>query len=136
MSAKRPGLLHKFMVMMQTAPAIFFLLLITITQTPLGELVKLPVLIEHFNKHQKNEGISLLKFLGDHYSKEHDDSDQAEDKQLPFKTVLLQPVGVAILPGIIDPDAAGNFEIPIQLMFSEVYTSQQHLCSIFHPPRI
>ena len=121
---------------MKSFAAMFLLSLSTFTQTPLGQLLKLPVLIEHFYKHQRNDRVSLWEFLNDHYSKEHNDADRSEDEQLPFKTVVVQTVGVAIVPGIVKADCILNFEVPIKKMFSEIYTPQQHLCSIFHPPRM
>jgi len=124
------------MPLMKSFAAIFLLSLSTFTQTPLGQLLKLPVLIEHFYKHQRNDRVSLWEFLNDHYSKEHNDSDRSEDEQLPFKTVVVQTVGVAIVPGIVKADVTLNFDVPIKVMFSEIYTPQQHLCSIFHPPRM
>ena len=124
------------MPLMKSFAAIFLLSLSTFTQTPLGQLLKLPVLIEHFYKHQRNDRVSLWEFLNDHYSKEHNDGDRSEDEQLPFKTVVVQAVGVAIVPGIVKADVILNFDVPIKKMFSEIYTPQQHLCSIFHPPRV
>ena len=121
---------------MKSVVAIFLLLLLAITQTPLGQLLKLPVLIEHFYMHQANDGVSLCKFLSDHYSKEHNDADRPEDEQLPFKTMVLQTIGVAIVPGIVKADVALTFDVPIKVMFSEIYTPQQHICNIFHPPRM
>ena len=121
---------------MRTAVAIFLLVLFTITQTPVGQLLKLPLLIEHFYKHQKREGISVATFLRDHYSKKHNDADRLEDAQLPFKTVVLQTIGVAIVPTITEADALLCFDIPTKMMFNVVYTPQQHLSSIFHPPRV
>jgi hypothetical protein len=96
----------------------------------------LPVLIEHFYKHQKNDGVSLLKFLSDHYSKNHSDGDRSEDEQLPFKTIIVQTIGVAIVPSILKTDFAIGIDIPIKIIASNVYTPQQHLSSIFHPPRV
>ena len=120
---------------MKTVAAISLLLLLSITQTPLGQLLKLPVLIEHFYKHQKKDGVSLGKLLSDHYSKDHNDADRPEDEQLPFKTMALQTMGVAIVPGIVKADVELKIDVPIKVMFSESYTPQLHLCNIFHPPR-
>ena len=121
---------------MKPVTAIFLLLLLTITQTPLGQLLKLPSLIEHFYKHQRNDGITFSKFLSDHYSKEHNDADRSEDDQLPFKTMIIQAIGVAIVPGIVKADVALDFDVPLKVMVSDTYTPQQHLYSIFHPPRM
>ena len=121
---------------MRNLTTILLLTLLTLTQTPLGQLVKLPVLIEHFYKHKLHDGVSLFEFLNDHYTSEHNDADQREDKRLPFKTIILQQADVAVVPGVVKTDFSVSFEIPMELMFSDTYTPQQHLCSIFHPPRV
>ena len=115
--------------------SILLLVLLTTTQTPLGQLWKLPLLIEHFYKHNKQEGVSLLKFLIDHYSAQHEDADQSEDEQLPFKTVMLENIAFAIVPNILKIHFPLTFNIPTEIMLKEIYAPQQHLCTIFHPPR-
>ena len=115
--------------------ASILLVLLTVTQTPLGQLLKLPVLMEHFNKHQENEGVSFLEFLNEHYSKEHNDADHSEDEKLPFKSMTLQSPGFAIVTAIFNEDAALNFTVPGNIILNEFYTPQQHLFAIFHPPR-
>ena len=121
---------------MRDLTAILLLALLTITQTPLGQLIKLPVLIEHYNKHKLHDGVSLLGFLKDHYTSEHNDADQPEDERLPFKTMILQHTDLAVVPAAVKPDFAVCSEIQPKLMFRDTYTPQQHLCNIFHPPRV
>ena len=121
---------------MRVIATIFFLVLLTVTQTPLGQLVKLPVLIEHFSKHKKQDGVSLLQFLTDHYSAKHNDADRSEDEQLPFKTVILQNPGFAIMPSIVKADLTLALNVPTKVTRQGFYTPQQHFCSIFHPPRV
>ncbi|HET9744643.1 MAG TPA: hypothetical protein VFP97_02955, partial [Chitinophagaceae bacterium] len=69
---------------MRTVATIFLLVLMVSIQTPIGQLFKLPLLIEHFIKHQKRNGVSLIDFLEEHYSSGHNDADLPEDEQLPF----------------------------------------------------
>src|SRR5687768_13411703 len=83
---------------MKVATAIFFLVLLVFVQTPAGQVFKLPVLISHYLKHQKMDGISLHGFLSDHYATRHKDADLPEDEQLPFKSIVLFNIGFAILP--------------------------------------
>ena len=116
--------------------AVILLSLFSLTQTPVGQLMKLPVLVEHFYKHQLEDGVSLFKFLSDHYGSNHNDNDQAEDERLPFKTVIFQPIGFAVLPALEKPDFSYEFDIPTKLMLPDFYTPQQHLSKIFHPPRV
>jgi hypothetical protein len=69
------------------------LLLIIIQLSSLGlfagglltELCRIPLLIEHFEEHEeKNEEISFLTFLNEHYSQ--NDSSDSEHGNLPFKS--------------------------------------------------
>ena len=121
---------------MRTIATIFLLGLLTTSQTPLGQLLKLPVLIEHFYKHKAQEGVSLTEFLNDHYSTEHNDSDQSEDQELPFKSLVLQNIGFAVLPHIFETDFVFAPDLPTKVMLQKFYTPQQHLYRIFHPPRV
>ena len=129
------GLLNLYLAM-RSLTSILLLVLLTVTQTPLGQLIKLPLLIEHYYKHKLYDGVSLLEFLNDHYTSEHSDADQPEDERLPFKTIILQHVDVAVVPTDVKTDFSVCFEIPTKLMFPGTYTPQQHLCNIFHPPRV
>lgn len=55
-------------------------------QTPLHEIVKLPVLVSHYLEHkEQDEEMSLLAFLKMHYFDNVVDSDFDRDMQLPFK---------------------------------------------------
>jgi hypothetical protein len=121
---------------MRTTVAILLLVLLTLTQTPLGQLLKLSLLIERFYKHKKQDGVSLLEFLKDHYAKEHNDADQKEDEQLPFKTVLVQNIGFALVPGFVQTGFSLSFDGPKKVILQGSRILQQHLCSIFHPPRV
>ena len=89
--------------------------------------MKIPVLIEHFYKHNKQDGVSLLEFLDDHYSSDHNDSDQTEDKQLPFKSIILQTVGSAIVPGIIKPDFSLEFMIHAKVKLNDVELDEHRM---------
>ncbi len=57
--------------------------------TKLDELLKAPLLIEHFIQHEEMfPGISVYNFIKIHYlDKQTIDGDYAEDMKLPFKTV-------------------------------------------------
>jgi len=105
-------------------------------QTPVGQLFKLPLLIEHFIKHQKKDGVSLIGFLDDHYSSNHNDADLPEDEQLPFKNIKFYAIGYAIVPAVIKTNIIGSLIVDKKVIFPETYALQQHLGSIFHPPRV
>jgi hypothetical protein len=121
---------------MRTAVAIFLLALLASVQTPVGQLFKLPLLVEHFIKHKKQEGVSMLAFLQDHYSSSHDDADRPEDETLPFKNILLYSIGVALVPAAVSTQLHVALFSQQPIIFPLAYTPQQHLASIFHPPRM
>lgn len=60
----------------------------------MGQLLKLPNLIQHFSNHQEDadtsgQNISLLDFLAIHYNDSEHHSNQGKDshQNLPFKTI-------------------------------------------------
>lgn len=120
---------------MRTPVTIFLLVLMVSIQTPVGQLFKLPLLIEHLIKHQKQYGVSLFGFLQDHYSPDHNDADLPEDEQLPFKNITFYTIGYAIVPGVFKTTVFITLPADRRIIFPETYTPQQHLGSIFHPPR-
>ncbi|NHN25872.1 hypothetical protein FIA58_009315 [Flavobacterium jejuense] len=66
-------------------------LLITIflcANTSIGQLLKIPNLIEHYNEHKSevvNQSASFINFIKDHYLKKTENN-QKEHQDLPFKT--------------------------------------------------
>lgn len=121
---------------MKIPATIFLLVLMVSLQTPVGQFLKLPLLIEHFIKHQKQDGVTLIDFLSDHYSPGHKDADLPEDEQLPFKNVTFYAIGYAIVPTVIKGIEIIPLPVDKKVIFPETYTPQQHLQCIFHPPRV
>lgn len=57
--------------------------------TSVGQLLKVPNLIDHYNDHKKDltsGSISFIEYLKSHYSKNIDNT-QHEHQDLPFKTI-------------------------------------------------
>ena len=115
--------------------AIFLLLLMVSIQTPIGQFLKLPLLIEHFSKHQKQDNLSFYGFLSDHYTPGHNDADLPEDEQLPFKSFVFYSIGNAIVTPTIHANVAIETRPVKKIASLYTYTAQQHLVCIFHPPR-
>jgi hypothetical protein len=69
--------------------ALTFLTFFLISLTEVQQLLKLPILVEHFSEHhEKDTKITLWKFLCMHYSSETiNDGDFEKDSKLPFKTI-------------------------------------------------
>lgn len=69
--------------------AIFLLSVFLCAYTSIGQLLKVPNLIEHYKEHKNEEAfkdISFIKFLKIHYSKDTENNNE-EHQDLPFKTV-------------------------------------------------
>lgn len=69
--------------------AIFLISIFLCANTSIGQLFKVPNLVEHFKEHQNEIGsktISFVDFLKLHYSK-NSESNPQEHQDLPFKTL-------------------------------------------------
>ena len=93
------------------------------------------MLIEHFIKHQEQDAVSLIDFLDEHYSSNHNDADRPEDEQLPFKNISFYALGFALLPELFKTTLFLPPPTSKKVSFGQTYAAQQHLGSIFHPPR-
>ena len=73
---------------MKRLTAIWLLISLILAQTELNQLLKLPVLFQHFQEHQQeNAVVSVKDFLVMHYLLEQvKDQDYDRDMQLPFKS--------------------------------------------------
>ena len=65
-----------------------------LSTTQLSELLKLPILIEHYMEHkQENKDLSFLGFLEMHYAHgSPHDADYEKDMKLPFKTITISNI--------------------------------------------
>ncbi len=105
----------------------------------LYQLVKIPVLVQHFQEHrQRDPQVGLLAFFSMHYwGQDINDDDQDQDRQLPFKEVskvTLEPCFypvktlVALKPHVhfckTDFPLTGEFFLP-----------NPGLGSLFRPPK-
>jgi|TARA_R110000868_G_scaffold177301_1_gene415654 hypothetical protein len=71
--------------------AISFLFIFLCANTEIGQLLKIPTLIQHFTEHHDDDlDISFADFIDFHYNndKQHSDTDKHDNHQnLPFKTI-------------------------------------------------
>ncbi len=121
--------------------AIFFLSTYLLSVTELHQLVKFPVLVEHFIEHKgKNQNLSFVDFLGMHYSQQNEkDADYDRDMQLPFKshdgcsTAFLSAFLHSLPTGLSNkPAPASSCEYS---EYSDEFLSQTYLASIWQPPK-
>jgi hypothetical protein len=68
--------------------ALFFLATTLLSTTQLSELLKLPLLVQHYAVHkEQNQALSFLGFLELHYAQENPKApDYDTDMKLPFKS--------------------------------------------------
>lgn len=106
----------------------------------LAQLLKVPVLMEHFREHQQLDArISFVDFLIHHYSfEEHTDDDESRDMQLPFKGHAHQLAGFdfhAATKAIHAPNASELFSRSSFSTDYSLYIPTPHQQSQFKPPR-
>ncbi|MCW3102544.1 MAG: hypothetical protein JWO09_984 [Bacteroidetes bacterium] len=118
--------------------ATFMACMILFTQTELSQFMKLPVLLKHYSEHQqKDPALSVLKFIAMHYyGNDMDDSDNATDANLPFKT----HTAPASFHCVLQPGISGIFinELNRVQPFDaySFFKPQQTAFDIWQPPRI
>ena len=124
---------------MKKLASIFLLLICVLAYTEVGQLLKLPILIVHYNEH--NAGYHKLKvwdYIREHYT--NDDSvpaDHDRDMQLPFKTNHTCQANL-VLYAPPQPETVVNVELePLRdfLLSNEDYISSAFPGTIFQPPR-
>jgi hypothetical protein len=124
---------------MQRWLAHFFLILFLLQSTELGELLKLPLLVEHYSQHvHLHPGTTVVGFLKMHYfDKTVVDKDYAQDMQLPFKTldkhILL--IQLSMPPVAVDISHLHTFYLgPRSIYFSD-FIPHTFSDKLFQPPR-
>lgn len=119
----------------------FFSAYLLSTHVQVLELLKLPVLLEHFGEHkQKSPEVSFIQFLSMHYTQgDVKDGDHERDMQLPFKTLSHSPL---IWLGCIIPQQEISFPTAFSPLIvrkqsfpKEEAWSSQYLSFIWQPPR-
>ncbi len=120
--------------------ASFFLVTVLFSYTELHQLLKLPVVIEHYREHKAlSDDISFLSFLAMHYLHGNvKDADYSRDMQLPFKssTDCCQLVNLHVIipsPSNIIISVLPQSKITFPVLQEGIYSS--HLAEIWQPPR-
>ncbi len=121
--------------------SIFFLTLYLFSTTEANELLKLPVIFQHYAEHQQEDkSISFLQFLDIHYMHgSPKDKDYERDMQLPFKTPTqcissIVPEFVPLMPEI-------SIDKPIELSENKKsfpktqFILSSYLSNIWQPPK-
>jgi hypothetical protein len=121
--------------------AILFFTFYVFSTTEAQQLLKLPVIFQHFQEHKKEDkNISLLRFLAIHYLHgSPKDKDYDRDMQLPFKTSgdCLSSITPAFVSSISEFSIAKPVEIfqKERNIFQDGFTLSSFLSGIWQPPK-
>lgn len=107
--------------------------------TDLIQLIRLPMLLVHYQNHLKeNNRLDLIYFLSSHYSLEGDgiSSDDKEEKQMPFmqnnqRSITISLVNLSDL-SLIPPSV--KYLNTNHTIFQQFYISSIHTLLLLRPP--
>ncbi|WJS96703.1 hypothetical protein NYQ10_09650 [Flavobacterium johnsoniae] len=123
---------------MQKRIIYIFIFLIASNSSFVQQFYKLPILIEHFQEHQKLQNVSFIDFLSMHYwGEDLNDNDDDRDMQLPFKVIGSSSFHLVFI--LDDKDLLPtpfNLDLPqskIPTYRSDLF-SDPNLLSLFRPP--
>lgn len=126
---------------MKKFTAILLLTAYLFSTTELHQLLKLPVVFEHFAEHRKeNKNISFLQFLDIHYMHGSPrDKDYDEDMKLPFKTAdncvsMVSPVVIPLLAHTLENLVVHIPEKEMHIPKAELIPSS-YLSCVWQPPK-
>lgn len=128
---------------MRRVLAILFLSVYLISTTELGQLLKFPMLVEHYFEHkEKNPQINVMEFLALHYEGNHlenhpHDEDYEHDQQLPF----IVHIDVLSVSFVLTPPFSFEIETrklvgkePKALPLDDAFSDNNYLSAIWQPP--
>lgn len=121
--------------------SISLLSIFLVSATELYQLVKLPLLVEHFNEHrQANSDMSLWGFLCMHYDyAAKPDEDYAKDMTLPFKandSMINATIADFVPTTIYISPAKTIYASSVQFgTFDETHILSSYLSNIWQPPK-
>lgn len=129
---------------MRRVLAILFLSVYLISTTELGQLLKFPMLVEHYFEHkEKNPQINVMEFLALHYEGNHlenhpHDEDYEHDQQLPF----IVHIDVLSVSFVLTPPFSFEIETrklvgkePKALPLDDTFSDNNYLSTIWQPPK-
>jgi len=129
---------------MRRVLAILFLSVYLISTTELGQLLKFPMLVEHYFEHkEKNPQITVMEFLALHYEGNHlenhpHDEDYEHDQQLPF----IVHTDVLSVSFVLTPPFSFEIETrklvgkePKALPLDDAFSDNNYLSAIWKPPK-
>jgi hypothetical protein len=126
---------------LKKASAILFLSIYLLSTIAAQQLMKLPVVFQHYQEHkQEDKNISVLRFLSIHYLHgSPKDKDYDRDMQLPFKTSsdCISSIAIAFVSMMVPFTIAKPVEIIQKKNYIVLnqYIQSSYLASIWQPPK-
>ena len=125
---------------MNKKAAYIFLAIYLLGATELSQLLKIPLLIEHYTEHKLDNGnLSLLSFMYMHYvGDDGDTTDEQKDQNLPFKSAHFEMQNTVVF-------SVFKYELPkifvnnnrsVWPVMQSNSLSTIALGSLFRPPRV
>ena len=120
---------------------IFVLSIYVVSLTEVHQLIKLPLLVQHFIEHkEKDTELSLWQFLNMHYAQTDDhDGDAEKDMKLPFKSHdgCIGSLIVAFVPSNFEGIVEKPFYVTsnVYLTYTDKFIQPAYLSSIWQPPK-
>ena len=126
---------------MRSTGAIIFLLIYLVVNTEFHQVLKIPVLVSHYNEHhQQNRDIRFFDFIELHYlGNDVRDADYEKDQQLPFKNSHCIQSSISITT---PPEKLSAPNIPLVALTQKNLTPPLSLAalsccySIWQPPKV
>lgn len=119
--------------------SILLLSLYLVSTTELNQLLKLPILIEHYSEHHKlNPEMTVLAFFKAHYDHPAKDADYKTDRKLPFimhSTISLVFTINTIFKFEMTDSHYKHYKVHKFPSFDENFFVKGYLHSIWQPPR-
>ncbi len=119
--------------------AILFMLIFLVSTTEFGQLLKFPLLVEHYVEHKShNPELSIWGFLQIHYSESHKEEGDPIDEKLPF----VSHAHIITFVGIVTPAPTIKINrIKINTTHTKIHAFNEdevestYLSSIWQPPK-
>ncbi len=125
---------------MNKKAAYIFLAIYLLGATELSQLLKIPLLIEHYTEHKLDNGnLSLLSFMYMHYvGDDGDTTDEQKDQNLPFKSAHFQMQNTVVFSVLKYelPKIFVNTNRSVWPVMQSNSLSTIALGSLFRPPRV
>jgi hypothetical protein len=122
--------------------SISFVILFLCTNTEIGQLLKIPVLVHHYVEHNhKEKAITFSAFLNEHYfaSKSHPDNSKHDHQNLPFKTCNSHSISTFLAFGELNPfleQTVNSITTSNAVPFYHQHYTSNLFGAIWQPPKL